>query len=48
MKLGAEKFVDFMESTDLIQDVKAATDGLGPQAAIVAAGDVRKSFMIGN
>ena len=40
LKLGAEKWVDFKESQDLIKDVKAATDG-GPQAAIVAAGDVR-------
>lgn len=45
MKLGAEKFVDFMESKDLINDVKAATGGLGPQAAIIAAGDVRNSFI---
>ena len=41
LKLGAEKWVDFKESQDLIKDVKAATDG-GPQAAIVAAGDVRR------
>ena len=40
LKLGAEKWVDFKESQDLIKDIKAATDG-GPQAAIVAAGDVR-------
>ena len=40
LKLGAEKWVDFKESQDLVKDVKAATDG-GPQAAIVAAGDVR-------
>ena len=41
LKLGAEKWVDFKESQDLIKDVKAATDG-GPQAAIVAAVDVRR------
>jgi hypothetical protein len=41
LKLGAEKWVDFKESQDLIKDVQAATDG-GPQAAIVAAGDVRR------
>lgn len=40
LKLGAEKWVDFKESEDLIKDVKAATDG-GPQAAIIAAGDAR-------
>ncbi|TFK45935.1 GroES-like protein [Heliocybe sulcata] len=36
-KLGAEKFIDFKETQDLVQDVKAATDGLGPHAAIVTA-----------
>ncbi|KAG5652129.1 hypothetical protein H0H81_006205 [Sphagnurus paluster] len=41
LKLGAEKWVDFRESTDLTKDVQAATDGLGPQGAIVATGDVR-------
>ncbi|KAG6918848.1 hypothetical protein DXG01_011253 [Tephrocybe rancida] len=40
-KLGAEKWVDFKESTDLTKDVHAATDGLGPHAAIIAAGDAR-------
>ncbi|THU98684.1 NAD(P)-binding protein [Dendrothele bispora CBS 962.96] len=38
LKLGAEKWVDFMESPDIIKDVQAAADGLGPHAAIVAAG----------
>lgn len=32
--------MDFRESTDLTKDVHAATDGLGPHAAIIAAGDV--------
>ena len=37
-KCGAEVFIDFNQSKDLIADIKAATpDGLGPQAAIVAA-----------
>ncbi|KAG9225703.1 hypothetical protein CCMSSC00406_0007560 [Pleurotus cornucopiae] len=36
--LGAEAWVDFMESKDLIQDIKDATDGLGPHAAVIAAG----------
>lgn len=40
LKLGAEKWVDFRESENLIADVQAATDGLGPQAAIIAAGNV--------
>ncbi|KAF8891129.1 chaperonin 10-like protein [Gymnopilus junonius] len=41
LELGAERWVDFMESTDLINDVKAATDGLGPEAAVIAAGDAK-------
>ena len=41
MKLGAEKWVDFRESPDVVEDVKKATDGLGPKAAIITAGDVR-------
>jgi hypothetical protein len=39
-KLGAEKWVDFRETKDLIADIKAATDGIGPHAAVIAAGDV--------
>ncbi|KAK7040392.1 hypothetical protein VNI00_009869 [Paramarasmius palmivorus] len=37
-KIGAEKWIDFMESKDVVKDVQDATDGLGPHAAIVAAG----------
>lgn len=36
-KLGAESFIDFKQTKDLVADVKAATDGLGPHAAVVAA-----------
>ncbi|KAJ1548275.1 alcohol dehydrogenase [Cladochytrium tenue] len=36
--LGAAAFVDFMKEKDLVAAVKAAThDGLGPDAAIIAA-----------
>ncbi|KAH7923400.1 GroES-like protein [Leucogyrophana mollusca] len=39
LSLGAEKWIDFKESGDnLIKDVIAATDGLGPHSAIIAAG----------
>ncbi|KAK7036067.1 mannitol-1-phosphate dehydrogenase [Favolaschia claudopus] len=37
LQLGAEKFVDFKTSTDLIADVKNAADGKGPHAAIIVA-----------
>jgi D-arabinose 1-dehydrogenase-like Zn-dependent alcohol dehydrogenase len=37
LKIGAEKWLDFQESSDLIGDVKAATDGMGPHAAIITA-----------
>ena len=37
-KLGAESFVDFMTSKNVVSDVKAATaDGLGPHAVILVA-----------
>jgi len=42
--LGAEKWLDFKESADLVKDAQAATGGLGPDAAIIAAGDVSLSL----
>ncbi|EPQ50664.1 GroES-like protein [Gloeophyllum trabeum ATCC 11539] len=36
-ELGAEKFIDFREAEDIVGEVKKATDGLGPHAAIVTA-----------
>ena len=36
LKLGAEKWVDFKESKDLVKDIMDATDG-GPHAAVVTA-----------
>ncbi|KAF8550404.1 mannitol-1-phosphate dehydrogenase M1PDH1 [Imleria badia] len=39
LALGAEKWIDFKESGDaLVQNVVAAADGLGPQAALISAG----------
>ncbi|KAG7086267.1 hypothetical protein E1B28_002234 [Marasmius oreades] len=38
MKLGAERWVDFKETKDLVQDVIQAADGVGPHAAVVAVG----------
>ncbi|KAH0830125.1 mannitol-1-phosphate dehydrogenase MPDH1 [Lanmaoa asiatica] len=39
LALGAEKWIDFKESGDaLVGDVVAAADGLGPKAALIAAG----------
>jgi propanol-preferring alcohol dehydrogenase len=40
LRLGAEKWIDFRESKNLIADVVAATDGLGPHAVIVSAATV--------
>lgn len=40
MSLGAEKWIDFKESKDLVFDVQALTGGLGPHAAIIATGNV--------
>jgi alcohol dehydrogenase, propanol-preferring len=36
-KLGAEKWIDFKETKDLVQAIKDATDGLGPHVAVVTA-----------
>ena len=36
-KLGAERWVDFKESKDIVADIKAACDGQGPHAAVVTA-----------
>ncbi|KAF9442535.1 mannitol-1-phosphate dehydrogenase M1PDH1 [Macrolepiota fuliginosa MF-IS2] len=41
LNLGAEKWIDFKESKDLVADVQAATGGPGPQVAIVATADQR-------
>ena len=37
MKLGAEKWIDFKETKDLVKEIRGHSDGLGPHAAIVAA-----------
>ncbi|KAK7040391.1 hypothetical protein VNI00_009868 [Paramarasmius palmivorus] len=41
LKLGAEKWIDFQKSENLVQDVIAAADGEGPQAAVIAVGNAR-------
>ncbi|EMD36540.1 hypothetical protein CERSUDRAFT_84717 [Gelatoporia subvermispora B] len=38
LELGAEKWIDFKESKDMIQDVRAAADGIGPHTALIATG----------
>ena len=40
MGLGAEKWIDFKESKDIVKDIKDACDGLGPHAAVVTAAHV--------
>jgi propanol-preferring alcohol dehydrogenase len=37
LSLGAEKWIDFKESKDLVKSIKEATDGFGPHAAVVTA-----------
>jgi len=46
LSLGAEKWIDFRESKNLIADVMAATDGLGPHAVIVSAAVVNLCFQM--
>lgn len=43
LSLGAEKWVDFVESKDIVADVMAAAGGQGPHAALVAVGHVRST-----
>jgi propanol-preferring alcohol dehydrogenase len=38
--LGAEKWIDFKESKDLVADVQSVTGGIGSHAAIIATGNV--------
>ena len=40
-KLGAEAFVDYAESKDLVADLKKACGGKGPHAAIVTASSAK-------
>ena len=37
MSLGAEKWIDFKETKNLVKDIQDATDGLGPHATVVTA-----------
>jgi propanol-preferring alcohol dehydrogenase len=37
LELGAEKWIDFKETTDLVRAIKDACDGLGPHAAVVTS-----------
>lgn len=40
LKLGAEKWIDFKLSKDIVKDIKDATDGLGAHSAVVTAASV--------
>ncbi|KAF8637831.1 hypothetical protein AX17_002461 [Amanita inopinata Kibby_2008] len=37
MSLGADHWIDFKETKDLVADIKAATDGLGAHSSVVTA-----------
>ena len=37
LKLGAEAWVDFKETKDLVADIRAATGGQGPHTAVITA-----------
>jgi hypothetical protein len=41
LELGADKWIDFNETKDLVGDIKALTDGLGAHSALVTAASVR-------
>jgi hypothetical protein len=40
LSLGAEKWIDFRETKDLVSDIKNAAGGEGPHAALVSAASV--------
>jgi hypothetical protein len=42
--LGAEKWVDFRETKDLVKEIKNAAGGEGPHAALVSAASVSNFF----
>ena len=46
MQLGAEKWVDFRETKDLVKDIKDAAGGEGPHAALVSAASVSSFYKI--
>ena len=46
LSLGAEKWVDFRETKDLVKEIKNATGGDGPHAALVSAASVRLFFLL--
>lgn len=41
MELGAEAWVDFTKSKDIVADIKELTDGRGAHATIVTTASVR-------
>ena len=44
-KLGAEAWIDFKETKDLVGDIQKLTGGLGPHAALVTAANVSTFIM---
>lgn len=39
-RLGAEKWIDFRETKDLVKEIKDATGGTGAHAALISAASV--------
>jgi zinc-binding dehydrogenase len=46
LSLGAEKWVDFRETKDLVKDIKNAAGGEGPHATLVSAASVSFFFCL--
>lgn len=44
LELGAEKWIDFKESKDIVKDVIEAADGVGAHAAIVTSASVSPTY----
>ncbi|EMD37760.1 hypothetical protein CERSUDRAFT_136562 [Gelatoporia subvermispora B] len=45
LSLGAEKWIDFKASIDLIADVREAADGIGPHTALVTAAGINIPYI---
>ena len=45
LKLGAEKWIDFQQSKDIVKEVRDATGGEGAHSAVVTATSVRMPLL---
>ncbi|KAJ7505728.1 mannitol-1-phosphate dehydrogenase [Mycena galericulata] len=44
LELGADKWIDFKESKDIVKEIQAITDGFGAHSAVVTAASPQKEY----